>query len=155
MKLHELLIVGFALCVTGCVEKEQAMPEQGDDTEMAAKSAAGGLPAAKKSVMGSDTFIRHMHLHASHLDGLNTALAAGDLEAAQTPAHWLLRHEGVTGHPDEWQPHIERMRDAARTVTEAGDIEAARVAAQGITEGCRGCHVAAGVDIDLSDLKLD
>ena len=155
MKLRELLIVGFALCMTGCVGKEQAVPEQGDDTEMAAKSAAAGLPAAEKSVMGSDTFIRHMHLHARHLDGLNTALAAGDLEAAQTPAHWLLQHEGVTGHPDDWQPHIERMRDAARAVTEAGDIETARVAAQGIVEGCRGCHVAAGVDIDLSNLKLD
>ncbi|MDH3274865.1 MAG: hypothetical protein OEM64_08755 [Gammaproteobacteria bacterium] len=149
MKLRELLIVGFALCVTGCVEKEQAVPEQGDDTETAAKSAV------EKSLMGSDTFIRHMHLHASHLDSLNTALAAGDLEAAQTPAHWLLRHEGVTGHPDDWQPHIERMRDAARAATEAGDIETARTAAQGIAEGCRGCHVAAGVDIDLSNLNLD
>ena len=155
MNLRELLIVGFALCATGCVDKEQAAPEQGDDTETAAESAAAGLPAAEKSVMGSDTFIRHMHLHARHLDGLNTALAAGDLEAAQTPAYWLLRHEGVTGHPDAWQPHINSMRDAARAVTEAGDIEAAHVAAQGIAEGCHGCHVAAGVDIDLSNLKLD
>ena len=155
MKIYALLIVGFALGVMGCAEKEQVAPVQGDDTEMAAESAAANLPAAEKAKMGSETFIRHMHLHASHLDGLNAALAAGDLEAAQTPAHWLLRHEGVTGHPDGWQPHIDNMRDAARAVAEAPDIAAARAAAQRITEGCRGCHVAAGVDIDLSSLKLD
>ena len=155
MKIHALLIVGFALGVTGCVEKEQAAPAQGDDTEMAAELAAADLPAAAKTKMGSEAFIRHMHVHASHLDSLNAALAAGDLEVAKTPAHWLLRHEGVTGHPDDLQPHIENMRDAARAVAEAPDIAAARAAAQRITEGCRGCHAAAGVDIDLSSLKLD
>ena len=155
MKIHALLIVGFALGVTGCVEKEQATPAQGDDTEMAAELAAADLPAAAKTKMGSEAFIRHMHVHASHLDSLNAALAAGDLEVAKTPAHWLLRHEGVTGHPDDLQPHIENMRDAARAVAEAPDIAAARAAAQRITEGCRGCHAAAGVDIDLSSLKLD
>ena len=155
VKIHALLIVGLALGVTSCVEKEQAAPAQGDDTEMAAELTAGDMSAGAKTKMGSETFIKHMHLHASHLTGLNAALAAGDLEAAQTPAHWLLRHEGVTGHPDELQPHIDNMRDAARAVTEAPDIAAARAAAQRITEGCRGCHAAAGVDIDLSSLKLD
>jgi len=109
----------------------------------------------ENAVMGSEAFIRHMHLHASHLDGLNAALAAGDLEAAQTPAHWLLRHEEVAGHPADWQPHINSMRDAARAVANAPDIGTARAAAQRITEGCRGCHAAAGVEIDLSSLKLD
>lgn len=155
MKFYALLIVGFALGVTGCVEKEQAVPAQGDDTEMAAKSSTADLPAVEKTGMGSETFIRHMHIHASHLDGLNAALAAGDLEAAKTPAYWLLRHEGVTGHPDDWQSHINGMRDAARAVADAPDIGAARAAAQRITESCRGCHAAAGVDIDLSILKLD
>jgi len=155
MKIHALLMVGFALGVAGCVEKEQVAPAQDDDTEIAAESAAADLPAAEKAEMGSETFIRHMHLHASHLEGINAALMAGDLDAAQTPAHWLLRHEGVTGHPDGWRSHIDNMRDAARAVTEAPDIAAARAAAERIAEGCRGCHAAAGVDIDLSGLKLD
>jgi hypothetical protein len=149
MKIYALLIVGFTLGVTGCAEKEQAMPVQDDDAEMATTSADADLAAIEKATMGSEAFIRHMHLHASHLDGLNAALAAGDLEAAQTPAHWLLRHEGVTGHPEDWLPHIDGMRDAARAVTDATDIAAARGAAQRITEGCRGCHAAAGLDIDI------
>lgn len=155
MEIQALLIVGFALGVTGCVEKEQATPVQGNDIESATELAGAGLPAAAKTNMGSEAFIRHMHLHASHLAGLNAALAAGDLEAAQTPAHWLLLHEGVTGHPEELQPHIENMRDAARAVAEAPDIAVARAAAQRILEGCGDCHAAAGVDIDLSSLKLD
>jgi len=155
MKIQALLILGFAFSVTGCVEKEPATPVQGDDTEVAAELAADDLSAVAKTKMGSESFIRHMHLHASHLAGLNAALAAGDLETAQTPAHWLLLHEGVTGHPAELQPHIDDMREAARAVTEATDIAAARAAAQRILEGCRGCHAAAGVDIDLSSLKLE
>ena len=155
MKTYALLIAGFALGVAGCVEKEQAAPAQGDDTEISAEQTAAELQATEKAEMGSETFIRHMHFHASYLEGLDAALVAGDLEAAQTPAHWLLRHEGVTGHPDGWKPHIENMRDAARAVTEAPDIAAARAAAQHITESCRDCHAAAGVDIDLSSLKLD
>lgn len=155
MKIHALLIVGFALGMAGCVEKEQATSAQGDDTEMAGESAAADLPGTAKTQMWSEAFIRHMHLHASHLASLNAALAAGDLEAAKTPIHWLLRHEGVTGHPDRLQPYIDNMRDAVRAVAEAHDIAAARAAAQRITEGCRGCHAAAGVDIDLSSLKLE
>ncbi len=155
MKYYALLIVGLALGVTGCAEKEQAAPAESDDTEMAAKSSIADLPGVEKAAMGSETFIRHMHVHASHLEGLNAALAAGDLEAAKVPAYWLLQHEGVSGHPDDWQSHIDGMRDAARAVTDAPDIRAARAAAQRITESCRGCHAAAGVDIDLTSLKLD
>lgn len=155
MKAHALLIVGFALVVMSCAEKEQVAPTQPDDTEMAAQSAAADLPDAEKVVMGSEAFIRHMHLHASHLAGLNDALAAGNLEAAQTPAHWLLRHEEVTGLPDDWQPHIENMRDAARAVAGAPDIGVARAAAGRIKEGCQGCHAAAGIDIDISSFKLE
>ncbi|MDH3747448.1 MAG: hypothetical protein OER97_04510 [Gammaproteobacteria bacterium] len=149
MRLHALLIVGVALVVTSCVEKKEAAPAQGDDSPVAAGSAVVELPAAEAAGMGSDAFIRHMHLHASHLDRLNAALAAGDLEAAQTPAYWLLRHEGVSGHPGDWDRHIKGIRDAARAVTDAPDLGAARAAAQHITDGCRGCHTAAGVDIQL------
>jgi mono/diheme cytochrome c family protein len=155
MKIHVILSIGFALVVIGCAEKESAAPDQRDDTEMAAESAAVDLPAAEKTGMGSEAFIRHMHDHASHLEGLNAALAAGDLEAARTPADWLLRHEGVTGHPETWQPHIDNLRNAARAVAEAPDIAAASAGAQRIAEACRGCHAAAGINIDISGLKLD
>lgn len=155
MKIQALFVIGIAVGITSCGEQEPAAPAEDIDTGTALESAMDEMPTAVDEGMGSETFIRHMHLHATHLDGLNEALAAGDLEAAQTPAHWLLRHEEVTGHPEEWQPHIDNMRDAARSVAEAADITAARTAAQRITESCNSCHAAAGIRVDLSGLSVE
>ena len=155
MNIHAFLIVGFTICLTGCGEREQAAPTEGADAETVSESVAVDLAAPDEARMGSEMFIRHMHLHATHLDGLNSALAAGDLDAAKTPAHWLLRHEEVTGLPDAWQPHIDNMRDAASAVAEAADIAAARTAARRIIESCTDCHAAAGASVDLSTLTLE
>ncbi len=155
MRIREFLTISLVFAASGCAEKNEAPPAQDDAAGIAATSAPAMTPATGQAVMGSEAFIRHMHRHAAHLEGLNAALEAADLEAAKTPAYWLLRHEEVTGHPDDWQPHIEGMRDAARAVTEASEISVARAAAQRIVQGCRGCHDAAAVNVDLSGLKLD
>ena len=156
MKINTFLIIGLAVALTGCSEQEQAAPPtEGADAEMVSKAVTGDVSAPELTGMGSETFIRHMHLHATHLSGLNDALASGDLEAAKTPAHWLLRHEEVTGLPDAWQPHIDNMRDAASAVAEAADIAAARTAARRIIESCTDCHAAAGASVDLSTLTLE
>lgn len=143
MKLHSLLIVGLSFSVAGCGEKEQVAPAEQDVTQMTTEA----LPAAEKADAGTDAFVRHMHAHATQLERLNAALAAQDLDAAQTPAYWLSRHEGVTSPVDEWGPYIGKVRDAAQAVSNATDLESARDAAQDIYEACLGCHVAAGVDI--------
>lgn len=143
MKLHTLLIVGLSFSVAGCGEKEKVAPAERDVTPMATEA----LPAAEKAEIGTDAFVRHMHAHAAQLERLNAALVAQDLDAAQTPAYWLSRHEGVTSTVDEWEQYIGKMRAAAQAVTDATDLESARDAAQDIYEACLGCHVAAGVDI--------
>lgn len=154
MNIRLFLMVGLAVCVTGCGTQEKAAPRQDADAEVVSESAVGEAVAHEATEMGREMFIRHMHLHAIHLADLNGALASGDLEAAKTPAHWLLRHEEVTDFPDALQPHIDNMRNAARAVAEAADISAARSAAQDITESCSGCHVTAGVNVDLSKLNF-
>ncbi len=154
MNIRTLLMIGLAVCTTGCGEQEQTVSTESADAAIVSESASSDPSAPAATGMGSEVFIRHMHLHATHLAGLNDALSAGDLEAAKTPAHWLLRHEEVTEFPDALQPHIDNMRNAARAVADAGDISAARSAAQGITESCSGCHVTAGVNVDLSSLYL-
>lgn len=147
MKIHTLLIVGLALGVTGCAEKEQDAPAKPADTPMAAASEAPELQSTERAVAGTDAFVRHMHLHAKQFQKLNVALAAEDLAGAQTPAYWLSRHEGVTAPVDKWQPFIEQMREAAEAVTAARDLGAARLAAQRIGESCIGCHTAAGAPV--------
>lgn len=143
MKLHTLLIVGFAFSMTGCAEKEQAVPEAVDEAQ-APPPAAEASPA-KIEEWQNDAFLKHMHRHADRVDDLNIALADGDLDTAITSANWLSRHDPVTGIPSEWQLYLDGVREAARAVGEATDLEAARVPAERITENCQGCHIAAGI----------
>jgi len=138
MRLHTLLIVGFAFGMAGCAEKEQAVPEAVDEAPP---------PAAveKTKEWLDDAFLQHMHRHADELDNLNIALADGDLDTAKASANWLSRHDGVSRIPPEWQRYLVGMREAADAVAEATDLEAARPPAERITENCQGCHVAAGI----------
>jgi len=147
MKLQTLLIVGFALVVIGCAEKEQVASPEEAIAEKAAKSAAAETLAVEKDEMGSAAFISHMHHHASQLEWLNHALDAESLTAAQRPAYWLAGHDDVVGVPEDWLVYVKGMHEAADAVAAAPDIAAARAAAQRIEENCAGCHTAAGVDI--------
>ena len=133
MKSHMLLIAACACAVTGCAQKEQEAP--------APEPAAPAKPAWQ-----SGTFLSHMHDHAEMLDRLNFALADEDLASALTPAYWLSTHETVDGLPEELQPFLTGMRDAARAVEVAADLDTARAASEAITVQCQGCHEAAGVN---------
>ena len=137
MKLHVLIIIGFTLSLMACENKEQAAPEQ-------AAEATATAPAEKESYQ-YDGIIEHMHRHADQIDIINDALADGDLDASKVPARWLWRHETMIDVPDDWQPYLFAMRQAARDLGSSTDIATARAAATRITEQCQGCHVAAGV----------
>ena len=148
MKLYVLLIIGFALSVTGCEKKEQAATEQADEVQTTAPAAepmAAEDPATEKKSYQYDGFLEHMHTHADQIDNINIALSDGDLAAAMTPAAWLSRHDLVTGIPADWQPYLAGMREAARAVESATDLETAHAASIRITEQCQGCHAAAGI----------
>ena len=139
MKLHVLLIIGFALSVTGCENKEQAAPEQ------AAESMATEDPVAEKKSYYFDGIVKHMHTHADQVDLIDIALDDGDLEAAKLPARWLWRHDRMSDVPTDWLSYLVSMREAARAVESATDLETARAASKRITEQCLACHTAAGV----------
>jgi hypothetical protein len=51
----------------------------------------------------------------------------------------------VDGIPSAWQPHLSGMRDAARDVENAPDLETAHAASMRITRQCQACHAAAGI----------
>jgi soluble cytochrome b562 len=136
MKLHVLLIIGFALSVTGCEKKEQAAPEKTDEAQTIAPAAE--LMVEKKSYE-FEGFLSHMHTHADQIDEINMALADGDLDAARGPAAWLSRHKQVDGIPPAWQPHLNG------DVEDAPDLETAHTASLRITRQCQACHAAAGI----------
>jgi hypothetical protein len=149
MKPRSLLILGLALCVMGCAEKEAPAPEPASEPAPEPKAAAPApaeAPAAEEPSGRGDDFIDHMHAHAEQLDNLNFALADDDLEGAMTAAYWLSGHQEVSGLKEEWRPFLEGMREAAQAVEEAPDLETARAASERINENCQGCHEAAGVE---------
>jgi hypothetical protein len=134
MKLHLLLIIGFALCVTGCSSKEPAVePVTAED------------PATEEKRFYYDGIVKHMHAHADQLDRINIALAEDDLETAKLPARWLSRHDTMSDVPTDWQPYLANMREAAHALEDAADLETARAASKRITVQCQGCHVDAGI----------
>jgi hypothetical protein len=89
-----------------------------------------------------------MHSHADQVDVIDIALDDGDLEATKQPARWLWRHDRMSDVPTEWLPYLVSMREAARAVESATDLETARAASKRITEQCRACHTAAGIMVN-------
>jgi soluble cytochrome b562 len=146
MKLRTLWLVGFAVMVTGCAEKEQPVAK----TEDVAAAAAEAMPEVDAAAMGTEAFVKHMHVHAEQLDKITAALSFGNLEAAQTPAYWLSRHDGVTGPLYDWESYLDQMRGAAAEIADASDLATARAAAGRIVEGCQGCHAATGVEVVIA-----
>ena len=168
MKLHILMIIGFAIGIAGCAKEEQPTPEQAAEPEppvstvvdepldepeetMAEPEEAAEEPdetLAKIEDWRTTNLLDHMHAHAEHLDDLNYALDDGDLERAMTPAYWLSRHKEVSGLPENLQPFVVSMREAASAVEQAEDLDTARAGAQQIGLACQGCHDATGVAIE-------
>ena len=150
MKLHSLVIVASALCLTACAEKKEPAPEPATEPQAAAPvepaDPAVEMPSAEEEAARDEAFIDHMHAHAEQLDNLNFALADDDLEGAMTAAYWLSGHQEVSGIKDEWRPFLEDMRKQAQAVEEATDLEGARAAAERINDNCQGCHEVAGVN---------
>jgi len=135
MKLRVLLIMGFVLSATGCENKEQVtQPTATED------------PVIEQESYYYDGIVRHMHSHADQLDVINIALAADDLDTAKLPARWLWRHDTMRDVPTDWQPYLSDMRNAARAIENATDLDAARAASNRINEQCRACHDAAGIN---------
>ena len=166
MKLQVLLLIALAAGLAACAEKEQVAAPTESETEAPASAAAEmpdteAMEAAEDEVTEdadatfadvqewrTEALLDHMHAHAEQLDDLNYALDDGDLFRASTSAYWLARHETISGLPDYLQPHVTSLRDAARAVEAADDIETAKAAAKDVGAACQACHEAAEVSLD-------
>jgi hypothetical protein len=153
MKLHVLFIIGFALCVAGCENKDQAAPEQQAAVDTVAPATES--MAIDKTSYKYEGILRHMHAHADQIDLINEALADDDLEATKVPARWLWRHDTLHGVPDGWQPYLSDMRQAARDLGSANDLATARAAAARVIAQCQGCHAAVGMETNVVEPDVD
>jgi hypothetical protein len=150
MKPNMIFLIGFAVGIAGCAEKEQSSTEQANAIPPTVSTVESEATPAQIEDWRTSNFLEHMHAHAVHFDDLNIALDEGDFEGAMTPAYWLSRHESLGSLPADLQPFLVRMREAGRVVEETKDLAAARAGAEQIGKECLGCHTAAGVDKDAA-----
>lgn len=142
MKARTFCTIAIALFAMACSKQQPAA-----DEPQAAPAEAAESYAEPPGAMVNDRFLRHMHMHADHMDNMMLALADDDLEAARKDAAWLYRHPEVEGIPHEWEPYLTDMREAARDVESASDPDVARAASERVVAGCQGCHHAAGINV--------
>ena len=143
MKSHVLWLAPVALVLAACGEQQPTEPQPAAEAPATPAAVADEAPVVPAV---DEEFLDHMHRHADQLDELMFALSDGDLVAAMTPAYWLSRHDSVEGVPDEWQPHLVGMREAALKIESVHDLDSARALAEEVSTHCQACHLAAGVD---------
>lgn len=147
MKIERLVLIGvMSGLLAACADKETDAVAETDAQPPAARTAAPPAMPEPEPSPDREAFINHMHVHSIHLERINEALAAGDLEAAETPAYWLSTHDAIDGLPRGWGRHLAGIRDEAYSIQTTDDIEWARSAAGRIADNCRACHEANGFD---------
>lgn len=154
MKLQALLVIVFVFIVSACGENQTSAPTDAGETTGVIKLPLP-VPESDKKAAVRQAVMNHMHQHARQLGRLMEALNSGDIEATQTPAYWLSRHEGVGVFPKKWEPHISDMRKAANDLQWSTDLQTARAAAGRIAESCHACHADAGFEVDITRLDFD
>ena len=117
--------------------------------------AAAGLATSGCTSRG-EVVREHMQGHFDEATAIHAAVIAGDLEACQEPARWIVEHEQVDA-PSSWNSYIESMRSTAQEVLDAPGIGAAADAASRLTRSCGSCHstLAPGAMFTASPAPVD
>jgi cytochrome c553 len=92
----------------------------------------------------------HMHEHLDRITTIKTSIIMGDLDSVREPAKWIAEHESVSGLPENYQPYVESMRQYAREVAAAPDLQSAATAVSNMAITCGDCHQANDVTIAVS-----
>lgn len=149
MRSRPFWVLAAALCFVACGKQpptEDVTAEAPAEQPALTEEPAAAEDTSSAELVFDQAFIEHMHVHAERVDELMFALDDGNLDAARSPAAWLSRHQAEDRIPDEWLPYLMAMRESARSVENATDIEVARAAAEQISVHCQGCHTAAGIN---------
>jgi len=96
-----------------------------------------------------DALSGHMQEHFTQVGEARDALIAGDLEAAKKPATWILEHAAAKQIPEQWQTHVDAMRQAAEAASTSETVEDACLTIADMAYGCGECHSAMSVTVSL------
>lgn len=111
-------------------------------------SRAAGGPAKGAAIDRAATV--QMPAHFADLLEVHSALIRGAVDDAKRAAA-VIADERPSVVLDGWAPYLAATQDAARAVGEAGDLQAAAVAAATLARTCGECHAAQAAGLARAD----
>lgn len=91
----------------------------------------------------------HMHEHLARISTIKSLIIMGKLDGVREPAAWLADHETVDGLPANFESYVGLMRQYAREVNNATDLQSAAIAVSEMARTCSNCHLVNGVEIEF------
>jgi hypothetical protein len=111
-------------------------------------------PAEEMGAEDESEVATHMHEHLDRITDIKTSIIMGQLDGVRAPATWLAEHESVPGLPANFVPYVEMMREYARQVVMAADLDSAAVAVSSMARTCGNCHLVHEVDLKFGYDRL-
>jgi cytochrome c553 len=114
----------------------------------------GSTPPAEEQppAASAEPVAEHMAEHFARVREVEQAVMRGDLEAAQTPARWIVEHQALTNLPEGSGQYLAEIRNAASGVASTDNIGNAAVATAAMVAACGSCHAASGATPPMPDV---
>ena len=114
----------------------------------------GSTPPAQEQppAAPAESVAAHMADHFTRVRDVEQAVIRGDLEAAQTPARWIVEHQALTNLPEGSAQYLAEMRNSASGVASTDNIGNAAIATATMVAACGNCHKAAGATPAMPDV---
>ena len=107
------------------------------------------LPAQEVRAENETDVATQMHEHLGRITTIKSLIIMGKLDGVREPAIWLADHEAVDGLPAGFERYMDLMRQYAREVNNATDLQSAAIAVSGMAKTCSNCHLVNDVEIEF------
>ena len=104
-------------------------------------------PAEETIAEDESEVATHMHEHLDRITAIKAHIIMGQLDAVRAPATWLAEHKSVAGLPANFLPYVEMMREYARQVIAAPDLDSAATAVSSMARTCGNCHLSNDIEL--------
>jgi hypothetical protein len=111
-----------------------------DDTKAPDKKTVAGKTTIEERLDASPALKKHMKGHFEAVREIERALVAGDLTKAKERSEWLSDNVAQKDIED-WGPHLDAVRNAAKALVDSETIEDATKRAAQLGAECANCHV--------------
>ena len=107
------------------------------------------LPAQEVRAENETDVATQMHEHLGRITEIKSLIIMGKLDGVREPAIWLADHEAVDGLPADFERYMDLMRQYAREVNNATDLQSAAIVVSGMAKTCSNCHLVNDVEIEF------